>query len=109
MLWGMDHSALRDVLAGGAEGVTLKLKVVPGASKTAISGLLGNRVKVTVAAAAESGKANRAVCKLLADIFGLPVRNVCIIAGATQPRKTAELAGLSLCAAADRLGTLLRW
>lgn len=84
-------------------GVALRVKVVPGASRTKVAGLLGDRLKVAVAAPPEGGKANIAVCELIADLFDLPRKSVVVAAGPTQPQKTLHLLGLSLAAAQERL------
>ena len=57
--------ALPPYAADTAEGLHLRLKVVPGASRDAVAGPLGDRLKVRVAVAPEDGKANRAVCALV--------------------------------------------
>lgn len=85
-------------------GVEIRLKVVPGASRTRVVGVLGDRLKVQVAAPPEGGKANRAVCELLAELLGVPARNVSIVAGHGQAMKTALAAGVSEEQAAKRLG-----
>ncbi len=86
----------------------MRVKVVPGASRSKIVGLLGDRLKVAVAAPAEGGRANQAVRELLAEAFGVPVGNALVSAGPTQPRKTTALIGLSPCAASERIKTLLK-
>ena len=70
------------------------LKVVPGGSRDALGGPLGDRLKVRVSAPPEGGKANRAVLKLLADALGLSVRALTIVRGASSPLKTVEVNGL---------------
>ena len=85
----------------------MRVKVVPGASRSAIRGRLGDRLKITVAAPAEDGKANQAVCALLARAFGTGRRAVAVIAGRTQPLKTVELAGVDEARAAACLERLL--
>src|ERR1051325_9653356 len=62
--------------------VRLALKVVPGSSKNAIAGWLGDTLKVRVSAAPERGKANDAVEALIADALRLPADRVRIVAGA---------------------------
>jgi uncharacterized protein len=74
--------------------VLLRVKVVPGASRSKIAGLLGDRVKIAVAAAPEAGKANEALCELLAKTLSLPRRNVTVVHGHTQPRKTLLIQGV---------------
>jgi len=72
----------------------IALKVVPGSRRAKIVGALGDRLKVKVAAAPEDGKANKAVCELLSQALGISVRDVSIIAGHSNPEKTALVVGL---------------
>lgn len=72
-------------------GLELRLKVVPGASRSQIAGLLGDRLKVRIAAPPEAGKANRAVLDLLADWLG--TTELTLIAGQTHAEKTVLVAG----------------
>ncbi|MBX3388135.1 MAG: DUF167 domain-containing protein [Phycisphaeraceae bacterium] len=80
-------------ISGGCE---IFLKVVPGSSRDAIAGVLGDRLKVKVAAAPEGGKANKAVCALLASTLAVKSRDVSIIAGATSPEKTVRINSLTV-------------
>ncbi len=73
----------------------LSVKVVPGASRSAITGWLGDRLKVRVTSPAEGGKANTALRALLADALGVPQSSVVIIAGSASPRKVVEVQSLS--------------
>ncbi len=100
-----DHG--EDLLSASDDGVQLRIKVVPGASRGRIAGRLGDRLKIAVAAPAEGGKANRAVCELLAEAFGVARRDVQIVAGQTRPQKTVALLGLDLCRAVERLKGIL--
>jgi uncharacterized protein (TIGR00251 family) len=67
------------------------IKAVPGAQRDEIAGMLGSRLKVRVAAAPEDGKANAAICRLIADALGLKHRDVRVVAGQTRPEKTLEI------------------
>ena len=67
--------------------------MVPGASRSEIVGVLGDRLKVRVASPAEGGKANRAVIELLAERLGLPVRDVELFSGHTSRDKTVRIRG----------------
>lgn len=78
------------------QGVEIKVKVVPGASRSQIAGVLGDALKVQVAAPPEKGKANEAVIALLAAKLQLPRSDISLIAGATSPRKTFLVRGISL-------------
>lgn len=71
-------------------GVEIRLKVVPGASRSGLAGELGDRLKIRVAAPPEGGRANRAVEELLSGLCGHPCR---IVSGHGTPLKTALVAG----------------
>jgi uncharacterized protein (TIGR00251 family) len=71
-------------------GVELHLKVVPGASRSAVAGVLGDRLKLRIAAPPEGGRANRAVEELLNDLTG----RVCMVtAGQGSPLKSVQVTG----------------
>jgi hypothetical protein len=70
------------------------LRVSPGAVRSAVVGRHGAGWKVRVVAAAEDGKANEAVIRLLADTLAVPRRDVRIVSGRTSRDKTVALAGL---------------
>ena len=69
-------------------GVEISIKVVPGASRDRIAGLLGDALKIQVAAPPEKGKANEAVIRLLAATLGCPAKDISVVKGQTSPRKT---------------------
>ena len=73
----------------------LKVKAVPGASRSEIVGRLGEALKVRVAAPPEGGKANREILELLAERLGLPAASVTLVSGAASPAKVVELRGFS--------------
>jgi hypothetical protein len=84
--------------------VLLAVKAVPGASRTRIAGALGDRLKITVAAAPEQGKANAAICALLAERCALATRDVTVERGPTTPLKTVRLRSISVEAVRAALG-----
>ncbi|HUS93318.1 MAG TPA: DUF167 domain-containing protein [Phycisphaerae bacterium] len=75
-------------------GAVLAVKVVPGSSRDKVAGVLGDCLKVSTAAAAEKGKANAAVARLLAEALGVDRRCVRLHAGPTSPRKEFLIVGL---------------
>lgn len=81
----------------------LRVKVVPGASRSEVVGLLGAAVKVRVAAPPEGGQANREVCALLAERLGLPLAQVTVVAGPASPVKVIGLVGITETEAKARL------
>lgn len=91
-------------LEARGDGVHIHIKVVPGASRDRIMGLLGDALKIQVAAPPEKGKANKVVVELLAKALGVGARQVSVISGAHGPRKVLRVTGLSLEAARSALG-----
>ncbi|MSR18726.1 MAG: excinuclease ABC subunit UvrC [Phycisphaerales bacterium] len=77
------------------DGSTVRVKVVPRASRNEIAGFLGDCLKVRVSAAPEDGKANVAVALLLAQTFAVSVTMVTLQSGATQARKVFKVIGLT--------------
>jgi uncharacterized protein (TIGR00251 family) len=70
------------------------IKAVAGAKRDEIVGRLGDRLKVRVAAPPEGGKANEAICELIAAAFGVKTRDVRIVAGQSRAEKTVEVEGV---------------
>ncbi len=89
----MIPTEMREQLA--REGrITLAVKATPKASKNEVAGVLEDgSLKVKVTAAPEKGKANAAICNLLAREFGVPQRNVRVVRGETAHTKHIEIAG----------------
>lgn len=77
--------------------VILTVKVVPGSSRTAFSGVLDGMLKIKVALAAEKGKANRELISFVAKRLGKRKNDVQIISGQTNPVKQLQISGV-VCA-----------
>ncbi|MEN8183934.1 MAG: DUF167 domain-containing protein [Myxococcota bacterium] len=75
--------------------IKLPIKAIPGASRDAIAGWLGDALKIRVTAPAERGKANAAVERLVAGALGVPPRSARVVAGRTSARKLLLIEGLS--------------
>jgi len=86
-----------------AGGAVIAVKVVPGASGDRLVGPLGGFLKIATAAPAEKGRANAAVCKILARLLGLNRRDVRLISGRTAPHKQFGISGISAAAVRDAL------
>lgn len=84
--------------------VLLWIKAVPGASRDQIAGMLGDRLKIRVRAPAEDGRANRAICDLLAATLGLKARDIAIDSGAGYAEKVVRIAGATV----REIGKILR-
>jgi len=87
-----------------AKSIQLAVKVVPGASFSAIVGWLGDELKLRIQAPPENGKANKAVLKLLASALGIPVKSLRIVRGQTSAHKIIELTGVSQLALVKAIG-----
>ncbi len=72
----------------GKKGITLDLKVSPGAKANSFAGIQGDRLKVKIAAKAQEGAANAALLKFIAGSFAVPVSCVQILSGKTGRLKT---------------------
>lgn len=79
---------------GKAPAVRIAVKAVPGSRKDEIVGPLGERLKVKVSAAPEDGKANKAICELIARELGVRVHAVAIVSGQTNPEKVVRVEGV---------------
>lgn len=86
------------------DGTEVPVKAVPNASRDRVVGPYGDRLKVTVAAPPEAGKANERITALLARALAVPARAVRLVAGAAAPAKTFVVQGLSPAQVAERLG-----
>lgn len=94
----------RPAIQESPSGVIFTAKVVPGSSRTAIAGVLGDMIKVRVAAAPEKGKANQCLVTFLADQLGVRKNDIAIISGQTQPVKQVEVEGISAAVLLEKLG-----
>jgi uncharacterized protein (TIGR00251 family) len=73
----------------------LRVRVAPGATRSAVAGRLGDAWKLRVRAAPERGRANAEVVRLLADTVGVSPRDIRVVAGHTSRDKVVEIEGLS--------------
>ena len=93
--------SLYDIRADGT--VVLRLHVQPGASADEVVGVHGDALKVKVRAAADRGRANEAVCRLVAGLLGVAPSAVEVVAGRTNRTKRVAVTGVS----ADDVGNAL--
>jgi uncharacterized protein (TIGR00251 family) len=69
----------------------LKVKAVPGASKSECVEVKEGRLRIRIAAAAEDGKANEELRFFLAKILGCPKKNITLQSGEKSRLKTLAL------------------
>ena len=75
------------------EGATLRVRVVPGASRTEIKGLYGDAIKVRLSATPEDGKANKALVDLLEHTTG---GRASILSGTSSRSKLVLIRGVNV-------------
>ena len=92
------------VRAADGGGVRLLLHVQPRASRTELAGRFGDALKIRIAAPPVDGAANEELVRFLAETLGVRSGAVEIISGETGRRKTVEVRGVTVEAAASRLG-----
>ena len=86
-------------------GATFAVKVHPRAKKNAITGQVGDALKLALTAPPVDGKANQACIDFFAKLLNVPRSSVTIAAGQTSRNKVIRVAGLSAEEVRRRLGT----
>lgn len=86
-----------------AGAVTFAVKVHPRAKKDAITGEIGDALKVALNAPPVDGKANAACIRFLAEVLRVPRSSVTIAAGETNRNKLIRVVGVSAVQAEERL------
>jgi uncharacterized protein len=79
----------------GKAGVSFAVKVHPRAKKSAITGALGDALKLSLTAPPNEGRANEACVKFFADLLKVPRSSVTIASGQTSRNKVISVAGVS--------------
>ena len=87
-----------------ADGVSFSVRVQPRASRTAISGVMGDALKVAVAAPPVEGKANEALIRFFAELFEVPRSAVEIVSGEAARNKVVRVVGVTGEFVRGRLG-----
>lgn len=86
------------------EGALVRVRVVPRAPRTAVVGPYGDAVKCRVKAPPVEGAANRELCRHLARLTGIAVREAEVVAGARGRDKAVLLRGVDRAVALTALG-----
>jgi uncharacterized protein len=77
-------------------GVAFAVKVQPRARKNAITGAVGDALKLALMAPPVEGRANDAVISFFADFFDIPRSSVTIASGKATRLKVVRVSGLSV-------------
>jgi uncharacterized protein (TIGR00251 family) len=78
------------------EGVLVRLRIQPQASRNEIVGLHGNAVKIRISATPIDGAANDALIRFLAEQLDVPRSAVRLLSGASSRSKTIMVSGARL-------------
>jgi uncharacterized protein len=95
-------SGLRVSEIGGR--VRFNVRVQPRASKTEVSGIHGDALKIRLAAPPVDGAANAALIEFLSELFAVSRRAVMILAGESSRLKIVEIEGITERAVHDVAG-----
>ncbi len=77
------------------EGAAFTVKVHPRAKKNAITGEVGDALKVALTAPPVEGRANEACIEFFANLLDVPRSSVSIAAGQNSRNKVIRVAGLT--------------
>lgn len=91
-------------LSEKADGITLAVRVQPGARKSEISGLVGQELKLKIASPPVDGAANEALIKFIADLLETRPARVSLLRGERSRSKVFKIEGVTV----DRAGQLLQ-
>jgi len=84
-------------------GATFAIKLHPRAKKNAITGEVGDALKVALTAPPVDGKANEACIEFFAKLLKVPRSSVTIAAGLASRNKVIRVAGLTAAEVRRRL------
>ena len=87
----------------GSHGVSFTVKVHPRAKKNAITGELGDSLKVSLTTPPVEGRANEACIEFFAKLLKVPRSSVTIASGQTSRNKIICVTGVSREYVSDRL------
>lgn len=86
-----------------AAGASFAVKVHPRAKKDAITGHVGNALKIALQAPPVEDRANQACIRFLARLLDVPPSSVTIAAGQSSRNKMIRVRGLTAQQVRDRL------
>jgi len=84
-------------------GATFAVKVHPRARKNAITGEVGDALKLALTAPPSDGRANAACVEFLAEFLKVPGSSITIAAGQTSRNKVIRVHGLTADQVRERL------
>jgi uncharacterized protein len=95
-------------LKQSATGISFAVKVHPRAHKEAITGVIGDALKLALTAPPVDGKANQAVIEFFADLFAISRSSITIASGETSRNKVIHVSGISAEQVRQKLQSALK-
>lgn len=77
------------------QDIVLRLHAQPGAKRTSVVGLYGDKLKIAVATPPVDGKANQAIIAFLAKTLGISKSKLTLISGETSREKRIRIQGIT--------------
>ena len=77
------------------DGITFSVKVHPRARRNAITGVLGDAIKLDLTAPPVDGRANEAVTHFFAEFLKLPPSSITIAGGKSGHLKIIRISGIT--------------
>jgi uncharacterized protein (TIGR00251 family) len=86
-----------------AAGASFEVRVHPRARKNAVTGEIGNALKLSLTTPPVEGRANQACIEFFAKLLKVPRSSVTIASGLTSRNKVIRVTGLSAAELRERL------
>ena len=94
-------------LEESTKGIAFAVKVQPRARRNAVTGSVGDALKLALTAPPVDGRANQALIEFLAELFEIPRASVTIASGETSRNKMVRITGISKLAIERKLEAVL--
>jgi uncharacterized protein len=86
-----------------SDGVSFAVRVHPRANKNAVTGVVGDAVKLSLTAPPVKGKANTACIEFFAKLLKVSRSSVTIASGENSRRKVIRISGLTVKEITERI------
>ena len=96
-------------LEENAKGIAFAVKVQPRARRNAVTGSVGDALKLALTAPPVDGRANQALIEFLAELFEIPRASVTIASGETSRNKMVRISGVSRLVVEQKLSSSLKF
>lgn len=95
------------IVCDGESGATFSIRIHPRAKKNAITGEIGDALKVSLTSPPVDGKANAACIEFFAKLLKVPRSSITIASGERSRTKVMRVAGLSAGELKERIAPTL--